>query len=68
MEMGEVHSLSLLILECLENERIEVNMALAAVALTLVRLASPIPVSQPDEVTRTQDVISFSQTLGGSVN
>lgn len=68
--MGEVHDLSLFLLEWLEGQGISGDLALAATALTLVRLASPMQTLDAEvEVKNTQDVISFVQmSSDGRVN
>jgi hypothetical protein len=68
LEAGEVDSLSCFLLGQLEDNRVSVDEALAAVALTLVRLASPTILTDDEQISRTQDVLAFSQMLGGKVN
>lgn len=67
--MGEVHDLSLFLLEFLEEQNIEHDLAIAAVALTVVRLAHPLErLSAESEIAFTQEIIQMSQMQGGSVN
>lgn len=64
--MAEVHNLSLFLLEAIEEERVSGDLALAACALTLVRLAHPYePLSKEDEMSFTSELVSMVQLQGG---
>jgi hypothetical protein len=69
LDMAEVHDLSLRLLEVFEDEGVTHDMALAAAALTLVRLANPLEALPGDkEILYTQNIISMVQMQGGVVN
>ena len=62
MDMAEVHNLSLVLIEVLEDNNVSVNMATAACALTLSRMANHgTRMSMEREIKNTQDLISFAQ-------
>lgn len=66
LDMGEVHNLSLSILEFLEDEGVINDMALAGVALTLVRLANPLTALPAEQEVRfTAEIIQMVQLLQG---
>jgi hypothetical protein len=63
LDMGEVHNLSLFIMECLEGNREPLDMSLAALALSFVRL------SHPFERLTMKDLMEFAQmSATGGVN
>lgn len=68
--MGDVHNISLSLLDFLTDEAVgSHDLMLAAVALTLVRLANPMDrLSAVEETNRTKDTISFVQMIGGVKN
>lgn len=68
LEMGQVHDLSLFLLEWLEDQRIDSDLAMAGVALTLVRLAHPLePLPMDKEILYTQELIQLSQAQGATL-
>lgn len=67
--MAEVHNLSLELLELLEDEGVTHDLALAAVGLTLVRVANPLTaLSAEQEVSYTQNIIQMVQMQGETLN
>lgn len=69
LEMGEVSDLSLFLIECLEDNKVSLDMALASLALTLARLSNPFErLTQEQEIKLTTDLMSFMQMNGGTVN
>jgi hypothetical protein len=69
--MVDVHNVSMLLLEELEAEQIDSNLAQAAAALTLVRLSSPEQPLEPEKeiagVKALMDYMSF-YFIEGKVN
>jgi hypothetical protein len=62
LDMGEVHNLSLILIEVLEDNNVPVNLATAAVALTLSRVANHgVTLSMEREMKNTQDLIAVAQ-------
>jgi hypothetical protein len=70
LDMAEVHNLSLVLIELLEDNQVQVNLAVAAAALTLSRLANHgNPLDMQREIKNTQDLIAFAQIgPGGAVH
>ena len=68
--MAEVHNLSLFLMETLEANHQPLDMSLAALALTFVRLANPFErLSQSREIALTKELMEFAQmTSRGPVN
>lgn len=61
-----MHNLSLALLELVEEERVDGDLALAAMALTLVRLAHPYEkLDKDDEMAYTSELVSMAQLQGG---
>lgn len=59
LDMREVHESSLDLLSCLEDSQTEVSVGLAALCLTLARLASPERMDLEGEILATQDLLQY---------
>jgi hypothetical protein len=58
-DMEEVHNLSVDLLGLLEDEKVTIALGMAALGLSIGRLASPAVLDQPTEIKFTQDLMEW---------
>lgn len=68
--MGEVHDLSLDLLQTLEEEGVTIGLGVAGLALSIGRLLSQAVLEEKDEVKFTQDLLEWASMyfVPGGVN